>query len=628
MGRSVRVNVSLFFFYYFCFSVKMASNKRHLDTQRPTSSKQPRINVTDQQFESLVMETLAFSESDDSSADEDDILPQEAEVDSSSDSDDNIPLAELQSETGIEEAVPYSDSDEPTTSQESTRKYYYGKRRCMKWAKDPPSRNRRTPAHNIVIPMASVNVPAESEPVSLFNLFLSPNIKNKIILHTNERLEILRQKYKRTNKPELRDIDEIEFDAFLGMLLFSAAFKSNDEDVNAIFATDGTGRDIFRAVMSKDRFQMILIALRFDDFSTRDERKLANVAAAVSEIFEIFVSNCQKYYRLGDNTTIDEMLVSFRGRCRWKKYMPNKPCKYGLEIKCLTDGRTGYLYNAYLYTGMNSDGLGLSETEKKLLLPSQCVVRLSKPIQNTNRNITADNYFSSIEVCCELKKVGLTYVGTVKKNKREIPLEFLQKNRTVKSTMYGFTKDITLLSYVPKRNKTVIMVSTMHHDQAMDVQKEIPEIISFYNTSKGGVDSLDEKCAKYSCSRRTRRWPMVIFYRIVDIAAVNAFILSNYKAEDRLIFMKNAAKSLVRGQLERRIIIPQLSLELKGLLTRILGTAAIPRTEEESENCRLNVRKNCHLCYKQKHRKTSVVCHVCKKPVCLQCSKPACNTCR
>lgn len=85
----------------------------------------------------------------------------------------------------------------------------------------------------------------------------------------------------------------------------------------------------------------------------------------------------------------------------------------------LTDGRTGYLYNAYLYTGKNSDGLGLSSAEQKLLLPSQCVLRLSKPIQNTNRNITADNYFSSIELCNELKKVGLTYVGTVKKNKRE-----------------------------------------------------------------------------------------------------------------------------------------------------------------------------------------------------------------
>lgn len=144
-------------------------------------------------------------------------------------------------------------------------------------------------------------------------------------------MELLRLKYKRVNKPELKDIEEIEFDAFLGSLLYTAAFKSNDEDLNAIFATDGTGRDIFRAIMSKERFQIILIALRFDDFSTREERKSTNVAAAISEIFDEFISSCQKYYQLSENTTVDEMLVSFRGRCRCKKYMPNKPDKYGLE---------------------------------------------------------------------------------------------------------------------------------------------------------------------------------------------------------------------------------------------------------------------------------------------------------
>lgn len=58
--------------------------------------------------------------------------------------------------------------------------------------------------------------------------------------------------------------------------------------------------------------------------------------------------------------------------------------------------------------------------------------------------------------------------------------------------MYGFTNDTTLLSYLSKRNKTVFMVSTMHHDQAIDSEKGIPEMISFYNSSKGGVDSLDE----------------------------------------------------------------------------------------------------------------------------------------
>lgn len=44
--------------------------------------------------------------------------------------------------------------------------------------------------------------------------------------------------------------------------------------------------------------------------------------------------------------------------------------KNGLEIKCLTDTVTSYLYNAYLHTGKNSDGTGLTDEEKNLLVLS------------------------------------------------------------------------------------------------------------------------------------------------------------------------------------------------------------------------------------------------------------------
>lgn len=88
---------------------------------------------------------------------------------------------------------------------------------------------------------------------------------------------------------------------------------------------------------------------------------------------------------------------------------------------CLTDSRSHYLFNAYIYAGQNTDGLTLDHTEIKFSKPTQSVLRLSKPIQGSNRNITADNWFSSIELVELLKKKKLTYVGTNKKNKREIP---------------------------------------------------------------------------------------------------------------------------------------------------------------------------------------------------------------
>ncbi|XP_066137444.1 uncharacterized protein [Euwallacea fornicatus] len=110
-------------------------------------------------------------------------------------------------------------------------------------------------------------------------------------------------------------------------------------------------------------------------------------------------------YSIGELACIDEMPVRFRERCKSRMYIGSKPKKYG------------------------SEGTILSQDEKELFIPTQFLRRLCRPIINTNRNVTADNWFSSVEVVQELKNRGLTYVGTIKRNKREILQEFLPTNR-------------------------------------------------------------------------------------------------------------------------------------------------------------------------------------------------------
>lgn len=195
----------------------------------------------------------------------------------------------------------------------------------------------------------------------------------------------------------------------------------------------------------------VVASLRFDDAQTRQERKTTDKAAPISEIFYKVILNSQAVYRPSPYVTIDEMFVPFRGRCSFRMYMPRKPKKYGIKIMCLVDAKTSYLCNVYIYTGKGSDGVGLTETEKTFSIPTQSVVRLCKTIERTNRNVTADNWFSSLEVVDELCKRKLTYVVTLKKDKRCIPVEFLpNNNRPITSTLYSFKNELTLLSFVPK----------------------------------------------------------------------------------------------------------------------------------------------------------------------------------
>ena len=56
--------------------------------------------------------------------------------------------------------------------------------------------------------------------------------------------------------------------------------------------------------------------------------------------------------------------------------------------------------------------------------------------------------------------------------------------------------------------------------------KKVPEMITFYNGTKGGVDCADQTIQTYSSKFSTRRWPVVVFCNILDFAALNAYAVS------------------------------------------------------------------------------------------------------
>jgi len=83
-------------------------------------------------------------------------------------------------------------------------------------------------------------------------------------------------------------------------------------------------------------------------------------------------------------------------------------------------------------------------------------------------------------------------------------LLFGYKRRTVNSTILGYGKDILLTSYVQKKNKNVLMISTMHKHGIIDSEsgdQKKPELITYYNSTKGGVDVVDELKGQYSVAR-------------------------------------------------------------------------------------------------------------------------------
>ena len=122
------------------------------------------------------------------------------------------------------------------------------------------------------------------------------------------------------------------------------------------------------------------------------------------------------------------------------------------------------------------------------------------------RNVTTDNFLASVDFANQLKNKKLTLVGTMKPNKREIPQKFKPaRQRDENSSIFGFTKEFPLVSYVPKKKKSVFLLSSLRHVSAICSDSGKPEIIEFYSRTKGALDLLDQKCARYTVQRTSRR---------------------------------------------------------------------------------------------------------------------------
>jgi hypothetical protein len=263
------------------------------------------------------------------------------------------------------------------------------------------------------------------------------------------------------------------------------------------------------------------------------------------------------------------------------------------------------------------------------------VKRLVHPWINTGRTITTDNYFTSAELAEDLLGVQTTLVGTIRRNKREIPGE-LQPNthRPEQSSMFCFDRQLTLVSYVPKKSHAVILLSSLHHDQTVvDEEKKKPEIILYYNNTKGGVDHMDQMVQTYSCKRKTKRWPMTFFFNILDVGALAAFVVwttknpqwnekKNYR---RRLFLMELGYDLVQSHLDRRRHQPQALQKNVRIAIQAIGLTVT--TSQPTIAPTATVKQRCHLCPRERDRKVVTHCSSCNAPCCPDHHRVLCTMC-
>ena len=232
-------------------------------------------------------------------------------------------------------------------------------------------------------------------------------------------------------------------------------------------------------------------------------------------------------YQPAENISIDEGMLLWRGRLRFRVYCPLKPTKYGIKSYILSESTTGYCYTMKPYCGVSCT---LQNT----------VAFLIDGLEGYGYRLWMDNYYNSVEMCRRLLSNKIHCAGTLCVNRgepksiRDVTVSDLAVGKTVSR----HNEDVMILAW---RDKRIVRMITTHHQDEMKtvqvrqkghsdrVEQQKPSCVVAYNDLMSGVDHLDQKISYYPFIRKTAKWSSKFVVYLFQIALVNAFVIYKKK---------------------------------------------------------------------------------------------------
>ena len=140
-----------------------------------------------------------------------------------------------------------------------------------------------------------------------FNLFINKEIIDIVVKYTNEKGNMF---YATKDSKTWKPIDNTDVSAMSGVLRMIGKFRESRESTIDLWKKDqSVSRQIYTAAMSRDRFKQILRFITFVDLTTREERKVNDILAALRTVTNIFRANCRECYNASDKGIIHEQLA-------------------------------------------------------------------------------------------------------------------------------------------------------------------------------------------------------------------------------------------------------------------------------------------------------------------------------
>ncbi|KAL1414058.1 hypothetical protein MTO96_012176 [Rhipicephalus appendiculatus] len=219
--------------------------------------------------------------------------------------------------------------------------------------------------------------------LSYFRQFVTPSMMNAVVRETNL--------YSTQTTAKSLNVTESELDQFVGLYLLMGLVQM--PSVRSYWE-HGTRFPPIADIIPRNRFEKIMRLLHFtDNDKTNDETKQ-------DKVWKIrpWLDQLQRNFLTVEPeqlNSVDEVMISFTGRCPIKQYMPAKPHPWGIKLWARA-GSSGFLYQFDVYQGQ-------AEKTYQYGLGGDVTLKICQALpENRGYKVAADNYFSSLDLAAEL----------------------------------------------------------------------------------------------------------------------------------------------------------------------------------------------------------------------------------
>ncbi|KAF2366344.1 PiggyBac transposable element-derived protein [Trinorchestia longiramus] len=369
------------------------------------------------------------------------------------------------------------------------------------------------------------------------------------------------------------------------------------------------GNEQIKTAISRDRFEILFSKLYF---TNPEKPENASNIYYIEEVLSCLKHTFMACRSESSFQSIDESMTKFKGRSSLRQYMPMKPVKRGIKTWVRSDAKTGYVYDANIYHVKDNELV-------ERTLGERVVGKLSETIREPDVSLCFDRFFTSVNLIATLPYAA---VGTCMRNRKTLPT-FESKHERGNSEFYLCEEGLSACCW--KDTKDVIVVSNCHGAVETEIGRKMkdgkikqftcPEAIMFYNKYMGGVDSTDRMVTLYELDRKSKKWWIKVFFKLMMTAVYNSYIIQcdvQHRKPPFITFLVKLAESMIEAG---RNNLPKKRKRYYG---RPSKTSTTMSNVGDHMPVKSNQRRRCNRCHSRKReRRTQWISQKCNIPLCI-----------